>query len=86
MTDKFTSSDPVILVLVRHGQDSAAVDYRTRLEEAGQNEPIKRYDFNRGFEYGVQWGLKNIDWLNTHGSSAPESKRNRPVRHTHHDR
>lgn len=34
-------------------------DYREQLDMAKQVAPINKYDFNRGFEYGVQWAIDN---------------------------
>ena len=54
--------------LLGDGEKRAFEFYKNKLQLIQQATgrkmgPARRYDFNRGFEYGVAWALANHHWL-----------------------
>lgn len=60
---KFTPPPKVIGARLRYCAKKALAQYKKRLVECGQDHDPFEYDFNRAFEYGVQWALDNLDDL-----------------------
>jgi hypothetical protein len=68
---KFIPPDETITAMVQSGQKEALNNYHQLLIEHGHDPdqlPANRYDFNRGFEYGIQWALDNLDVLALRGN------------------
>lgn len=55
---------------VKYAEEKALEHYNAVLRVTGQKEisslSVHSWDFNRGFEYGVQWALENTSWLDDH--------------------
>jgi len=65
-TCKFIPPDKGVTIAMGLGEDVALDHYQNRIVECGQDlnkVPVSKYDFNRGFEYGIQWALDNLEWL-----------------------
>jgi hypothetical protein len=63
---KFLPPDNTISAKMGIDEDEALKHYQQRIIDHGHdlNEvSVNKYDFNRGFEYGIQWALDNLEWL-----------------------
>ena len=60
MTAKFIPTDKDIDRLLKTAEEEAYQDYDAELEMLeNKSSLIHKYDFNRGFEYGIQWASDN---------------------------
>jgi hypothetical protein len=65
-TSKFIPPDNAIGAMMEAGEKEGLEHYQQRIIDCGHDlnkVPIDKYDFNRGFEYGIQWALDNLEWL-----------------------
>lgn len=66
MTSKFMPPNRAMSAIVRSGEEEAIEHYQKRLVECNRDLielPVRKYDFNRGFEYGIQWALDYLEEL-----------------------